>query len=92
MDRQTRRAPHVHPGSSFNLKAGLLPLGSALIAAEKLTPARVPRPPLDPDEVLAARLIENIKHPQPVLFPAMQVEPRQPFNRDVILEMAGRDV
>lgn len=91
MDRQTKRAPHAHLNPSFDLRAGLLPLGSALIAAEKSTPSRAPGELLDPDEVLAVRLIENIKHPQPVLFPCMQVEPPQPFRRAAILETAGRD-
>ncbi|HUG34938.1 MAG TPA: hypothetical protein VMJ90_09225 [Anaerolineales bacterium] len=85
MDRQTRRTPH---SQALNL----LPLASALIAAEKSTPPRAPRPSLDPDEALAARLIENIKHPQAVLFPEMRIEPPRPFHRKLLHEMAGSDV
>jgi hypothetical protein len=92
MDRQNKCTPHAHLNPSFDLRAGLLPLGSALIAAEKLTPSRAARAILDPDEVLALRLIEGIRHPQPVLFPSMRVESPQPFYREVLHEMAGSDV
>jgi hypothetical protein len=90
MDRQNNRTPHAHLNPSFDLRAGLFPLGSALIAAEKLTPPRAPRAILDSDEILAVRLIEGIRHPQPVMFPSMRVESPQPFPREAILEMAGR--
>lgn len=93
MDRQTRRTPHgISPDRSVSLRARLLPLESALIAAEKLTPSRAPRPLLDPDELLAARLIENMKHPQPAWFPAMRIESPRPLQREAVLEMAGGDV
>jgi hypothetical protein len=85
MDRQTRRTPHAR---AFNL----LPLEAALIAAEQSTPSRAPRPALDPDEMLATQLIENIKHPQPVLFAAIRIEPPQPLHAAAIFKMAGSDV
>ena len=85
MDRQTRRTPHTQT-------LNLLPLASTLIAAEESTPSRAPRPALDPDEVLALRLIENIKHPQPVRFPEMRIEPTRAIHREVLHEMAGSDV
>ena len=84
MDRQNKWTLPPHPN--------LILLESALIAAEKLAPSRAPRRPLDPDEALAARLIENIKHPQPVLFPAMRIESPMPLRREAILETAGSDV
>jgi len=92
MDRQIRRTLHPPVNPSFDLRASLLPLESALIAAEKMTPSRAPRPLPDSDEVLAVQLIENIKRPGPDLFPAMRIESPRPFHREAILEMAGRDV
>ena len=78
--------------SARQLRMSLIPLQAALTAAHELTPFRAPRPLLDQDEVLAARLIENIRHPEPVSCLEMQIEPPQPSQRGMILEMAGTDV
>lgn len=66
----------------------LLPLQSALSAAERETPARPPCSPRDTDELLALRLIEKIRHPMPVSFKGVQIEPSQPL-RETILELAS---
>jgi hypothetical protein len=78
-----------HP--AFSLRAGLIPLESALIAAEKSTPPRAPRRDRDPNEALAAQLIERIRHPRPVTSPAMRIESPQPYAREAFLQMAGGD-
>lgn len=69
----------------------LIPLESALIAAEKLTPSHAPRPGLDPNEKLAALLIERIKHPQHVPLPPLPIGVPEPCIPTLKLEMAGRD-
>jgi hypothetical protein len=84
MDGHSKRTP-LTPVLS------LIPLESALMAAEKLTPSRAPRPNRDPNELLATQLIERIKRPQPAAFPALQIEPPQPPAPILIHEMAGRD-
>ena len=78
--------------TSPNPALSLVPLASALIAAEQITPSRVPRPDLDPNEALAAQLIERIKHPRLAAFPGLRIEPPSPFLPISTLEMAGRDV
>jgi hypothetical protein len=85
MDQHRKRTPHARTLS-------LIPLESALIAAERLTPSRAPRPDMDPNEMLAAQLIERIKHPQPVSFPGLRIESPRPLVPTMILETAGRDV
>ena len=70
-------------------KPRLLLLESTLIAATRSTPSRVSRPEMDPNEKLAALLIERIKHPQSVSLPIGLPEPCVPTFR---LELAGGDV
>jgi len=70
----------------------LYPLESVLTAAERMTPSRAPRPGPDPNEVLAAQLIERIKHPVPASLPSFQIEPPQPLARVMNFTMAGTDV
>jgi hypothetical protein len=67
----------------------LILLKSALITAQRSTPSRVSRPEMDPNEKLAALLIERIKYPQPVSLPIGLPEPHIPTFR---LELAGGDV
>jgi hypothetical protein len=84
MQRNRKRTPQAQA-------LGLIPLESALIAAEKLTPSRAPRLISDPDEELAAWLIDRIKRPQPASFAGMRIESPQPRVPASMLEMAGRD-
>lgn len=84
MDQIRKRTPRTQAPS-------LILLESALIAAEKSTPPCAPRPVRDPNEALAAQLIERIRHPQPVSLPGFRVEPPQPLTRALNFEMAGSD-
>jgi hypothetical protein len=84
MQRNRKRTPHVQAPN-------LIPLESVLIAAEKLTPSRVPRLINDPDEELALWLIDRIKRPRPASFGGVRIELPRPAVPDPILERAGRD-
>jgi hypothetical protein len=78
---------HTHKrASSLNL------LESALIAAKRSTPSRVPRPEMDPNEKLAALLIERIKDPHPVLLPALPIGLPEPCTPTPRLEWTDSDV
>lgn len=84
MEKQDKRTPQAQAPS-------LILLESALIAAEKLTPSRAPRPCMDPNEALAAQLIERIKHPRPIGIPGWRIEPLMPVVPTLIRDMAGSD-
>ena len=85
MDYTHKRTPHAHA-------LNLILLEIALMTAERSTPPQAPRPLPDPDELLAAQLIENIKHPHSVLLPTMRIESPRPFQNGEVLDMAGSDV
>jgi len=76
---------------AFTLKAGLIPLESALITAEKTTPSRVPFSPPNPDEILVTRLIENIRQSRVPSFRGLRIESPRPSTPTLKDEMAGRD-
>ena len=85
MDRKPSRTPHAHA-------LNLILLEIALMTAERSTPPQAPRPLLDQDEALAATLIKNIKHPEPVWLPTLQIESPRPPQHETIFEMEDSDV
>ena len=81
MNKDTLRSSHP---SLFSLRM-------LLFTAELETPAQPPRLPRDPDELLAMRLIEQIKHPaKPELFMGAWIESPQPFRHEAVsVELAS---
>lgn len=71
----------VHPS--------LFPLRMVLFTAELETPTQPPHMPCDPDELLAMKLIERIRHPQQGSPARLPIEPRQPLHSESILELAN---
>lgn len=85
MNKQTL---HFDTAQRKRSHPSLFPLRTALIAAESAVPARPPHSTRDPNELLALRLIEKIKHPEPMAFTGLQIESPQPLYSESILEMA----
>ncbi len=75
MNKDTLRSSHP----------SLFPLRMLLFTAELETPAQPPRLPRDPDELLAMKLIEQIKNPsQAKMFAETWIESPQPFRHDTV--------
>jgi hypothetical protein len=70
----------------------LIPLKAALIAAEKLTPPRPPRPDPDLNRMPVKRLISRFRESRLMPLTGLQIEPPQPMIPAVRHKMAGRDV
>ena len=62
----------------------LFPLRLTLLIAELETPAQPPRLPYDRDELLALKLIEKIRYPEPDSFMGLRIESPQPFQHDAL--------
>jgi len=67
----------------------LFPLRMVLFAAELETPTQPPRTTRGPDELLAMKLIERIKHLQSVSFAGVQIEPAQPIRSESNCELVS---
>lgn len=60
-----------------------------LFTAELETPTQPPHTPRDADELMALKLIERIKRPQPVFYTGVPIEPAQPIRSESKFEMVN---
>lgn len=76
----------LRPSTPKGAHPSLFPLRMVLFTAELETPTQPPHTPRDPDELLAVKLIERIRHPQQVSLAGLEIEPPQPIRSEAVFE------